>query len=180
MLSNAKKNVIFYVMLCMLGLSFPALAQETEGGAAATVVTAILVLIRWMHILPVIIMLGGSYFFRFVLLPTGNSALDPGLFKSFKVQVIRKWRMMIMLCMALILISGFLYYFMVGRAEHDGEALYHALFGIKFILAMVVFTLISMVYGSKQRLGAKGPMVGAITIALGIVVVLIAGYMRMM
>ena len=174
------QRIGYVLVLGVLSMAAPMAMAEVDAEVVVDTASPLMVPMRWMHIVPVVLMVGGAYFFRFVYLPAAKEHLEGEAFEALRVSVMERWYTVMKACMVPIIISGFVYYLKVGRVEHDGEALYHALFGVKFILAMVVFTLVSIVYGKKQRLGDKGPMVGAITIGLAVVVIVVAGYMRMM
>jgi uncharacterized membrane protein len=161
------------LLLCLL-LAVPAMAQDGAG------VDLVALVMRWLHLLSAILMLGGAVFMRFILLPAASSTLDADTHDRLRAAILPRWRRAIMVYVTLFLVSGFYNFFMVGLPAHRQDPLYHALFGIKFLVAMAVFAIAMMLVGKKQRFGANAPAVAAIMIALAVLVVLIAGYMKVM
>jgi hypothetical protein len=53
----------------------------------------------------------------------------------------KKWKLLLHPPIILFLVSGMYNYLVVTRFLHEDQALYHALFGVKFLLALVVFAL---------------------------------------
>jgi len=106
---------------------------------------------RWVHIIAAVIAIGGAVFIRFVLHPA-TLTLPPDTVESFRANIRRRWAMLYMLCIALLLISGLYNYMAVSIPNHRGQPLYHALFGIKFILAMVIFFIGSALVGRSPAL----------------------------
>lgn len=170
---------VLVVLALMLLLAFPALAHETGDDHAHTPLV-LNVLMRWMHILAAIGLVGGSFFLRFVLVPAAGSVLDPDTHANLREQVRKRWSMVVNIGMLMFIVSGFYNYLMVTRFEHPDEPTYHMLFGIKFLLAMVVFFLAALLTSRKQRLAAKSPMWMGVMLTVALTVILIAGYMKMM
>jgi hypothetical protein len=57
-----------------------------------------------------------------------------------------------MVCVTLILVSGLANFALFQAPSHKGQPLYHALFGIKFLAALVVFFLASALTGRSASL----------------------------
>src|SRR5262245_24220656 len=92
---------------------------------------------RWLHILSAIAAVGGTIFIRFVFLPAAISVLDPEKLKALRQVLMNRWRKIVHSCVGLLLITGFIN-FMYAMKTHPNP-LYHSIFGIKFLLALVVF-----------------------------------------
>lgn len=138
-------------------------------------------LMRWAHILAAIVALGGSIFFRFVFLPAAGACLTGDQSARLRQTFMVRWKRIVHTCIALFLISGLYNYLVIQRPQHEGQALYHALFGVKFLLALAVFYLAlaltaSGAFGSSLRRRAAYWL--AMLVALAVIVVLISGYMR--
>lgn len=157
-----------------------ALAQD----AAPAAIDPLELVMRWTHILSAITLLGGSIFFRFVLMPAANRILDAETHERLRPAIVGRWKKFVMVLILLFLVSGFYTYIAVGVPAHKGgDGTYHMLFGIKFLLAMVVFLLVSLLTGRTglaQKLQANAKLWMAITIVLGIAVVCLAGAMKML
>ena len=137
---------------------------------------------RWTHILFAIVAIGGACFMRFVLNGAAVEALDETGRTALHQAVVKRWKRWVMISIALLLASGFYNYLVVTRAQHAGQALYHALFGVKFLLALSVFTLASALTGRAKlfnRVRERGPLWLGVLVALAVLVVLIAGVMKL-
>jgi len=117
-------------------------------------------LMRWTHIFSACIALGGPFFVRFVLLPAASAVLDEATHKALRERVNATWRFIIYLVVTLFLLSG-TYNFTTlilgwggGHPWPLGEykAAYHALFGLKVMLALWVFFLASALAGRSKAL----------------------------
>lgn len=140
-------------------------------------------LMRWMHILAAIIAVGGSFFMRLVLMPSVKAALSDETHQQLRDALIPRWRRVVHTCIALFLISGFYNYLVVTRPLHADQPIYHALFGIKFLLALAVFALAIVLTSSggwAAPFKAKAPAWLGLLVALALAVVLISGFLRMM
>jgi len=137
------------------------------------------VLFRWLHIIPAIVLLGGTVFLRFVALP---AAAPTGGAKPLLSALRAKWAMVSGICMLLLLVSGLWNFFMYRMEEvRDTGPLYHALFGVKVLLALGVFFIASALTGRSamfEPLRAKPGRMLKLAAAMGLIVVLISGVLR--
>lgn len=104
------------------------------------------VLARWLHIGPVIILAGGAFFMRFVMVPSVGETLSDEQHDKLRAAIVGRWRKVLHLCIALILISGS-YNFYRSFSVFDKPPLYHMLFLPKFLAAMGVFFVASALVG---------------------------------
>jgi uncharacterized membrane protein len=140
-------------------------------------------LFRWLHILAGMTAVGGTIFARFVVLPT-HSALAPDVRDSLAAEMRRRWSKIVMASIGFLLLSGIYNFIMIVRNYGpDLKALgwYHPLFGIKFLLAMVVFAIASLLSGrtplaAKLRTNARSWM--NLNILLAVIIVCISGMLR--
>lgn len=133
------------------------------------------VLSRWIHVGTAIVLVGGTTFFRFVVMPAlGNDSAE-------LVDRIRQtWKKFVHAGIGLFLLSGF-YNFFQMLPKHKGDPLYHMLVGTKIILALVVFFIASALVGRSQgtqkfRDGAKKWT--SIMLLLSAVIVGISGFVK--
>lgn len=178
------------LLIASIALAVPLVAgaQEeavaTATAAATEAHTGIVPLIsRWLHIFGAIFLLGGAFYLRAVLMPAANESLDGETHEKLRQSVMGRWRKIMPILFTLLILSGVYNFVMVTRFEHDGQPQYHMLFGIKFLLAMAVFALASMLAGTKsvsQKLQKNSKLWLGITIAMGVIIVMLAGYMKMM
>lgn len=121
----------------------PVLAQAGPPHDAAFVVQVVL---RVLHILPAIILVGGLFYQRTILAPSGTNACF-----AERRQLWARW---VGIATFLLLATG-LYNFMtiVNAAKAAGNPLpptYHALFGIKFLLGLFVMFVAAILAGKTE------------------------------
>jgi len=177
------KSGIAFSLLCSLVVAgaLPALAQDAAAEASNSPF-AVTLIMRWVHVLSAIAMLGGALFMRLVLKGALAETAEENR-EAVAGAVRKRWKMFVMLLTTLLLISGFYNYLMVTRFEHDGNPQYHMLFGIKFLLSLAVFTLAMFLIGNSsigKKLQANDKLWLGVLCTLGVAVVLIAGYMKVM
>jgi uncharacterized membrane protein len=105
---------------------------------------------RWVHIATAIVVLGGTFFLRFVLLPAAEP-LPEAEHNRLRERLMGRWRKFVMAGIALFLLSGFYNYLIVAAPKHRGDKAYHGLMGIKIVIAFVVFFLASVLVGRSAR-----------------------------
>lgn len=138
-------------------------------------------LFRWLHILAGMTAVGGTIFARFVVLPT-HAGLAPQARESLHAEMRRRWSKIVMASIGFLILSGFYNYYLIVQSYREIlPKWYHMLFGIKFLLAMVVFTVASLLAGKtaladKLRASAKFWM--SLNILLAVLIVCISGILR--
>jgi uncharacterized membrane protein len=176
-----KYHKIALLSFLALACALPALAQEPA--AVSPSPFAVTLVMRWVHILSAIAMMGGAIFIGFILRGAAAESLDDATRQAFIASVRKRWKRAVMLLTTLLLVSGFYNYLMVTRFAHDGEPRYHMMFGIKFLLSLGVFTLAMFLVGStglgKKLQANEGTWIGVL-LSLALAVVLVAGYMKVM
>lgn len=139
-------------------------------------------LMRWIHMLSAVTVAGSIFFYLAVLRPAAAKALTPEQHAALREPLMRRWKMLIHPSIVLFLVSGFYNYLTITAPAHDGQALYHALFGVKFLLSLVLFALAIVLTStrawSQRWRDSRGAwlLLGALTLAI----VLIAGLMKVM
>ncbi len=103
------------------------------------------VLSRWIHVGTVVVLVGGTAFVRFVLLPVSEQ-LEDSVREQLHQAVAGRWKRFVHAGIVLILLSG-LYNYVRGAAVHKGDGLYHAFIGMKMVLAAALFFLASVLVG---------------------------------
>lgn len=137
---------------------------------------------RWAHIVSAVFTLGGFVFIPFVLLPVVSAQLAESERGSFRDAVMKRWKPFFHPFILLFLLSGFYNYMAVTAPLHQGQALYHALFGIKFLLAIAFFGLAivatsTMAWSEKMRARSG---IWVLLVLTGLSIVLIAGFLKTM
>lgn len=137
---------------------------------------------RWIHMLSALTMVGGSVFLWLVYLPISARILSEEERSRIYDPLLQRWKLVVHPTIILFLVSGFYTYIAVTRFQHEGQAIYHMAFGLKFLAAMVVFALLivltsTMSWSVKLREHKGLWWVFMVSIA---VVVLLAGFMRVL
>lgn len=138
---------------------------------------------RWMHILAAIAMVGGTYFWRFVLWPTLRT-LDENQRADLMTPIRKRWAPIVMAGTAFLLLSGFWNAIAILNqyAFPSATPLYHILVTVKLVLALVVFFFAARLSGRSEGAARFREKMGTwlnVTVALATALVLIAGYMKM-
>ncbi len=173
-------HVIQFLAVFVVVLPFMLLASEAHanGYGEGTSILAP-VISRWLHVIGGVILLGGALFFRFIVQPAAKSTLEQQTLETFNTEVTRRWKKMVHPLIAVLLVSG-LYNYYLHIPAHQGDGQYHMLMGIKIILAILVFTIVSLLVSSKDRPAIKTnrATLSLISVLLGIVIVALAGYLK--
>ena len=145
-------------------------------------------IVRWLHVLSAVALVGGVLFLRVVLLPAVREGL-PGqaddLRDDLRDAVMKRWKKIVMVSTLLLILSGFYNFFTLSieKANSLGEAkgLYHGLFGAKVLAALVVFFLTAALCGRSKAFAGMRANPGkwlAINLLLGVLVVLLGGILK--
>ncbi len=146
-------------------------------------------LLRWAHVLAAVIAMGGLVFARFGLLPALTN-FDSATRENIHESIRRRWLPWVIGSITVLLASGlanFLLFSSRVKAENwnEGEWMrqtgYHALFGAKFLLALVVFYFASALVGrgaGTQWVRNNRSTWLSVTLGLALAVVLLSGWMR--
>jgi uncharacterized membrane protein len=109
------------------------------------------VLSRWVHVGTAVVLVGGSVFMRYVLMPAAGASLGEAEHEALRGQLIVRWKKYVMIGIALLLVTGFYNYIKVAIPQHKGDGLYHGLMGIKILLGIAVFFLGSVLVGRSPK-----------------------------
>ncbi len=138
------------------------------------------VISRWLHIGPVIVVIGGAFFARFIISPSLAETLSDDQHGQVRSAVVRRWKRVVHICIALILISG-AYNFYHALRFLEKPPLYHMLFLPKFLAALGIFFIGSALVGKSEAFESmrrENKKWLGILIALAVVIVLISGVMK--
>ncbi len=142
---------------------------------------ALALLMRWIHLLCAVAVGGSILFHWIVFAPAARKVLSAEQHAALREALMRRWKMLIHPSILLFLASGFYNYIKITAPLHQEQPLYHALFGTKFLLAIIVFAMAIVLtstraWSEKWRQGKLGWTLLALgTVAL----VLIGGYMKL-
>jgi putative copper export protein len=138
---------------------------------------------RWIHIISATALVGGIIFFRYVVIPVGESSLSGDVFKEVRDKLARRFQLVSHITLLLFLVTGFYNYIVVTIPQHRDQSLYHMLFGIKFTAAIVTFVLAIMLTSRRERgekLRENGRRWFGILLLVALATVMLGGVMKML
>ena len=137
---------------------------------------------RWLHILAAIVAAGGTIFVRFVLLPS-EGIVPQAQREALHAAMRSRWSKIVAACIAILLITGLYNFWFIQTATTATREFrwYHPVFGIKFLAAMAIFAIASLLSGrtaAAQRLRQNAKFWLSVNVALVVLVVILSGVMR--
>lgn len=135
---------------------------------------------RVTHVGTAVVLVGGSVFMRFVLLPAAAQLGDEP-HRALRQHVLARWRRVVMVGILLLLASGLYNYLVVAAPRHTGDGPYHGLMGAKILLALAMFFLASALTGRSEALQsfrANSKRWLLVLIALAAIVVALGGFLK--
>lgn len=148
---------------------------RSEGSA----VNAVDLVSRWFHVGTAIVLLGGTAYIRFVLLPAASQLPDEH-HQKLKELTVARWKRFVHGGILLLLLTGFYNYFRAEPADAFRKQ-YHMLVGIKILLALVLFGVASGLVGRSAafaRMRETPKRFLGLAVLLGAIIVAISGYLR--
>ena len=139
------------------------------------------VLFRWLHVLAAILAVGAVLYQRIAVLPAIAECLDAASQAKVRDRLAARWRVPLMVAIAALLGSGLYNFVTVSLPKARSAPSYHMLFGIKFVLALVVFFLASALVGRSPRFAAMradGRKWAGVTAVLAVAIVLLSGILK--
>ncbi len=144
-------------------------------------VDVVALVLRWVHVLSAIVLVGGSVFMYWVLRPI-VAAWEQSQREQFHEQLRKRWALVVHGGIVLLLVSGLMNIMRINpQLSSQIKATYHSLLGIKVLVALGVFFLASSLVGRGEAFAAirrRRHMWLAVAVALAVVVVLCSGYLR--
>ncbi len=143
----------------------------------------VLLILRYMHILGAIALMGGTIFMRFALRPVVVQ-LPPDVKASVHEQVRSRWAKFVMLATLLILVSGVANLALASRYTFTDKPLgmsWHMLVGIKFLLALPIFFIAALMTGRTnlaKRIQTNAEFWMNLNLTLALVMVLMGGLLK--
>ncbi len=105
---------------------------------------------RWLHVIPVIVMVGGTLFLRLALLPALAASENEELRDTLRESVRKKWAKWIGISTLLLLVTG-LYNAYFKAITYELSPLYNGLLLVKILLAFAVFYLAARLSGRSAK-----------------------------
>lgn len=100
---------------------------------------------RWFHIIPVVILVGGTLFLRLAVLPVFAENQQPELREAMR----KKWAKWIGISTLLLLVTGF-YNASIKAVTYELSPLYLGLLLAKLVLAFAIFYLAAVLSGKSK------------------------------
>ncbi len=103
---------------------------------------------RVLHVLSAVVLVGGVFYLRMVVAPgvPAGDAASADLWFAGRRSAWAKW---VGIATLLLLVSGLFNYIRIIQTNEPLGPLYHALLGVKFLLAPVVFGLAAVIAGKS-------------------------------
>lgn len=138
------------------------------------------IVVRWVHLLSVVVAVGGMIFMRFVLMPSAQAVLTPEVRTELHATLVARWKRFVHVSIVLLIITGSFNFYITIQ---DGvEAIpYHPIFGVKLILAFGVFFLASALSGSSPGFAAirkNSKKWSLVLIALAVLAIMLSGVLK--
>lgn len=141
--------------------------------------------LRWAHILAAVTLMGGAIFQRFALLPAA-AELPAEAHEQLRAALRGRWSRLVMMSAGLLVLSGLVNFgllvanYDLDKSQFAGR-LYHMLFGIKFLIALVVLYIASLLAGrsaaaERARQNARAWL--TLNLILATLVVCLGGLLR--
>lgn len=139
-------------------------------------------LLRWIHILGAIALVGGTFFWRFTLSPALNQ-LQADQREALHGHILPRWAKVVGIASLLLLVSGlFNAVRAILRYDFDEYGSYHILVAAKLVLAMAVFFIAARLSGrsdSARKFREKMSFWLNVNVLLAVTLVCIAGFMKL-
>ncbi len=143
-------------------------------------------LIQWLHVGSVVLMIGGFFFFRVILMPLANRLPDPA---AFITSALRRFSSTVWCALLTILISGlynFITFFRTARGGAAAEemsyfSLYILVVGIKLFIVFLIYTLailLTFPYPVFEIFQKKPAPWLNLTVMLGFIVIFLSAFLR--
>ena len=132
---------------------------------------------RWLHVIPVIVLVGGTIFMRISLVPAANQTNASA---ELREAVRKRWAKLVMLSILLLLVTG-LYNAVTKLTGYEVPKLYGILVMVKLAIGFVIFFLSARLTGRSDKAAKfreQETMWLNLLCVLMLALVLVAGYMK--
>ena len=153
------------------GFSPLLLEASSAGGGMGETVS------RGIHLLCAMLAVGAIAYQRFALRPALDAHPSPELAEAAR----KRWAPFTHALITLLIATGIVQLMVAGMPKGEATKSYHMWFGIKFLAAMGVFFLVSVLGGRSNlavRFREKGRLWGGVALLLAIVIVAISLHLR--
>ena len=137
-------------------------------------------IIRWAHILPAIILVGGTLYMVFALHPAMQST-EFAEKADLKAAIRARWAKVVMISSGIIILSGIASLVLQATTYDFPQKYYHPVAGMKFLLALVILYIASLLSGrskNAEKFREKEGFWLKLNASLAVILVLMAGTLR--
>lgn len=137
-------------------------------------------IIRWAHILPAIILVGGTLYMVFALHPAMQST-EFAEKAELKAAIRARWAKVVMICAGIVVLSGIASLVLQATTYDFPQKYYHPVAGMKFLLALVILYIASLLSGrskNAEKFREKEAFWLKLNACLAVILVLMAGTLR--
>ncbi|MCH8252193.1 MAG: hypothetical protein IID36_07050 [Planctomycetes bacterium] len=139
---------------------------------------------RWLHLVGVIIAIGGAACLRFAVLPALKTISNEDERQRVHEVLRARWARVVQVSIALIFLTGAANFLLLALPPKVEPMPYHAIFGLKFFAAMFIFFIASALVGKSPGFAGirakreKWLTILLLTAAVVVLVSLSLGYIR--
>jgi uncharacterized membrane protein len=124
---------------------------------------------RWLHITAAVAAGGGAIFMKLALHPATETL--PGDTRAELREAVRsRWAKVVHTAIAVLLLTGLFNFITILKQYDVPKGIYHGIFGVKFLLAMAIFFLGSVLVGrgelAKKLRAAAGKWLTVLVVLL--------------
>jgi len=133
---------------------------------------------RWLHILAVVLAIGGSAYSYLALIPASDETLDETERTKLREAIRRRWAKFVNISIAVLLITGSLNFIRGAIPPHIPAIPYHPIFGVKLLAAIAVFFIASALLGKSPgfaTMRAHSRKWFGVIVLLGVLIILLSG-----
>jgi hypothetical protein len=141
----------------------------------------IIMVSRWLHIAAVVLAIGGAAYVRFALLPGMREALDESAQEKLRSALRRRWARLVHASIAVLLITGSFNFVMLAMPPAVHPIPYHPIFGLKFLAALAIFAMASVLVGRSPNFEALRRQSAKwlnLILMLAVVIILLSGFLN--
>jgi putative copper export protein len=129
---------------------------------------------RFLHITAAVAAGGGAIFMKLALHPSAET-LPPDSRDALRSAVRSRWSKVVMASIAVLLATGIFNFMTIVKTYDLKGTPYHAIFGVKFLLALVIFFLASVLVGRSDMAQKARQNAGKwLTILVSLLLILLA------
>ncbi len=137
-------------------------------------------ILRWIHILAAIVLVGGTFYQRFALVPAllSTSSNEPAVSEACR----DRWSKWVMASSGLLLVTGLFNAIQMIQGYDFEGAMYHGLVAVKLVIALAIFWISAVLAGRSslaQQFREKAVFWLTVNVVLSVLIVCLAGVMGM-